>query len=189
MSFWGCMWHGGTQCSDIYMLSGTFLEGTNLCGDILSQFLCILSLLGHGSHLGLSTLGEDNPALPNPEWKYPPLFLPRETHEQQHTNSSFSKSEFLGNIRFRILGGHRFRFPTGFARSSSRPDQYPLKSWGTYNVQSVLLFSRAVTYSNLCLFSIDHCWQPSSPNGVCVILSSGEHICFKVGTVKAINLF
>lgn len=41
------------QCSPIYVFSGTFLEGTNLCGDGLRNSLCIPLLFGPGSHLDL----------------------------------------------------------------------------------------------------------------------------------------
>lgn len=39
--------HGRLHCSSIYIFFGTFPEGTNLCGDGLTTFLCIPFLFHH----------------------------------------------------------------------------------------------------------------------------------------------
>lgn len=164
----------------IYILSGTFLERINLCGDRLSQFLCISFLHGHGSHVGLVNLvwGHSCIAWPRMElsnWKLIAQlqFCPTETHDRQHTNNPFSKSELPGCIRFITPGGHWFGLLVGFVKRSSRLDWYPLrplKLWCIVYVYSTLIFSGApltcsTTHSHLSLFNIAQWWQPGVPQG------------------------
>ena len=63
---WREIIHGRLQRSFNDVFSGTFLEGTNLCGDGLRHFLCMPFLFWNWS-----ILCEESSALFNQEWKYP----------------------------------------------------------------------------------------------------------------------
>lgn len=174
-----------------YIFSGTFLEGTNLSGDELSNFLRI-PFFHHGSHLDLSLLCEDSPALLNQEWKYPTASLwynfSIPSHKDPWTSNiptapthNLSLHESLDLELYKV---HWFCLPTHFTKRSSRPDWYLLRPLNSWCICTMLYFffletmTCSTTHSNLNVFYIVEWWQPRVSQVVFMVLQNSEsHKC------------
>lgn len=109
---------------------------------------------------------------------------------------AFSQSEPPGCIIFRTLGVTGFGLLTRFAKESRGLIDIHLDLW-SHGIHVCILcfnFSRAVTcctiHQNWSIFNKSSVMAARSPpNGVYVFSRTQNHMCFKLGTVKAINLF
>lgn len=164
--------HGRLQCSSIYIFSGTFLEGTNFCGDGLQEFPVYTSSFwswkpfGPGQFCVRTVLHclTKNENIQQKVCGISSVILPIKTYEQQHIHSPCSQPELPGVIKFRTLEftGFIFLFILPKVQVGLSGIYLDLSS---HSICALCSFSRdlsccSTTHSNLSLFYKAQRWQP-----------------------------